>query len=216
MLQKEKEEKKGEASMNENYELFGLDENATDEELKNRYSELKKKYNEERWLEGEAGNEAARMLGKLDAAYLEIMTERREKGRQQSHADNILREVADEIKAGDLTGAQKLLDDCNERSAEWHYLQSVLFYRKSWMNESKKQLEIAINMDPNNAKYKDAYDRLKNRMNYREQSAYSSQGQSVHPENDSQMGGNGCSQCLECCYTYLCVNCIFNICCNCR
>lgn len=202
--------------MNENYELFGLDENATDEELKNRYSELKKKYNEERWLEGEAGNEAARMLGKLDAAYVEIMAERREKDRQQSHTDNIMREVADEIKAGDLTGAQKLLDDCNERSAEWHYLQSVLYYRKNWMNESKKQLEIAIEMDPNNAKYKDAYERLKGHMNYKDQSAYSAQGQSVHPENDSQMGGNGCSECLECCYTYLCVNCLFNLCCNCR
>jgi DnaJ-class molecular chaperone len=203
--------------MNENYELFGLDETATDEELKNRYAELKKKYNEDRWLEGEAGNEAARMLGKLDTAYLEIMTERREKERKQSHTDNIMREVADEIKAGDLTGAQKLLDDCNDRSAEWHYLQAVLFYRKSWMNESKKQLEIALEMDANNAKYKDAYERLKKRMNYHEQSPYADgQGQSVHPENDSQMGGNGCSECLECCYTYLCVNCLFNICCNCR
>ena len=50
------------------YELLGLDENATEEEINERYRELKAKYNEDRWLEGEAGNEAARMLGKLDAA----------------------------------------------------------------------------------------------------------------------------------------------------
>ena len=50
------------------YDLLGLTEDATDEEIKERYTELKKKYNEDRWLDGEAGNEAARMLGKLDAA----------------------------------------------------------------------------------------------------------------------------------------------------
>ena len=48
--------------MNEYYELLGLDENATDEELKARFEELKAKYSEERWLDGEAGNQAAKML----------------------------------------------------------------------------------------------------------------------------------------------------------
>ena len=42
----------------EYYDLLGLNEDATDEEIKNRYGELKKKYNEDRWLDGEAGNEA--------------------------------------------------------------------------------------------------------------------------------------------------------------
>ena len=63
----------------EYYDLLGLNEDATDEEIKERYGELKKKYNEDRWLDGEAGNEAARMLNKLDTAYTEIMSARREK-----------------------------------------------------------------------------------------------------------------------------------------
>ena len=204
---------------NENYELFGLDESASDEEIKARYSELKKKYNEERWLEGEAGNEAARMLGKLDTAYMEIMTERREREKRNeagANSSGALEEVAAAIKSGDLVGAQKLLDECNDRNAEWHYLQSVLFYRKNWINESKKQLEIAMQMDGNNGKYKEAYERLKSRTNYQEQSAYQGNTQKVNPEPADQMGGNGCAQCLDCCYTYLCVNCLFNLCCGCR
>ena len=48
------------------------------QEIAARYEELKKKYSEERFLEGEAGNEAAKMLNKIDVAYNEIMTERRE------------------------------------------------------------------------------------------------------------------------------------------
>lgn len=205
--------------MKENYELFGLDETASDEEIKERYSQLKKKYNEQRWQDGEAGNEATKMLDKLDSAYLDIMNDRRERSRDEKKSGGVLEEIASDIKNGDIVGAQKKLDDCNERGAEWHYLQSVVFYRKSWMNESKKQLEIAMQLDPSNGKYKDAYDRLTSRMNYHDKSAYNSdaqgQGQSVNPEAE-QMGGTGCSQAMECCYTYLCINCMFNLCCNCR
>ena len=63
----------------EYYELLQVSENATDEEIKESYRTLKKKYNEERWLDGEAGNNAARMLQRLDVAYEEIMRERRER-----------------------------------------------------------------------------------------------------------------------------------------
>lgn len=59
------------------YELLGLDESATDESVTARYEELKKKYSEDRFLEGEAGNEAARMLNRIDVAYHEIMSEQR-------------------------------------------------------------------------------------------------------------------------------------------
>ena len=140
----------------EYYELLQVSENATDEEIKESYRTLKKKYNEERWLDGEAGNNAARMLQRLDVAYEEIMRERREKERNTDGKSGY-EEVAELIKKGDLAAAQTALDNFNERGAEWHYLQSVVFYKKNWMNESKKQLEIAIQMDGSNAKYRDAY-----------------------------------------------------------
>lgn len=199
----------------ENYALLGLDESATDEEIKERYTALKKKYNEDRWLEGEAGNEAAKMLGKLDAAYTEIIAERREKFR--ADGSSALEEVATAIKNGDLTGAQAKLDECNERNAEWHYLQSVLFFRKNWMNESKKQLEIALQLEPENAKYKDAYERLKSRVDYQSQSARENRDPYVNPDmQQDQMGGNGCMECVSVCYTCLCVNCLYQLCCGCR
>ena len=60
------------------YDLLGVTEEMTDEQIAERYEQLKKKYSEDRFLEGEAGNEAAKMLNKIDVAYNEIMTERRE------------------------------------------------------------------------------------------------------------------------------------------
>ena len=199
----------------ENYEILQVSEFASDEEVRASYERLKNKYNEEKWLDGEAGNHAARMLTKLEAAYAEVMEERRER-RRDSSGPSAFDAVADSIRRGDIAEAQRLLDNFNERSAEWHYLQSVVFYKKSWMNESKKQLEIAMSMDPSNSKYRDAYDKLNSRTRYEEQAA-SSPTMSANPSSGGeQMGGNWCANCASMCYTFLCVNCLFNLCCRCR
>ena len=201
--------------MNEYYEILQVSESATDEEIKESYRALKKKYNEERWLEGEAGNHAARMLEKVDAAYEEIMRERREKARNTEGA-NAFDEVAELIRKGDISGAQSKLDSFNERNAEWHYLQSVVFYKKNWINESKKQLEIAMQMDGANPKYREAYDKLKARADYRQQTGGAPNVNPNPASGDEQMGGNACANCASFCYTFLCVNCLFNLCCGCR
>ena len=205
--------------MKEYYEILGVGEDATDEEIEAKYQELKAKYREDSFKAGEEGNEAARMLHKLNVAYSELKSERKEKG-ENTEGASALKDVEDCIRSGDVAGAQSKLDSFNERNAEWHYLQSVVFFRKEWMNECKKQLEIAMQMDPGNTKYKNAYDKLNAKMNYEQQSGgegnrYNPQPQPAGQPNE-QMGGNWCSDCISCCYTYMCVNCLFNLCCNCR
>ncbi len=197
-----------------NYEILQVSESATDEEIKESYRNLKAKYNEERWLDGEAGNNAARMLEKIDAAYEEIMRERREK-RRSDDGKSAFDEVAELIRAGKIAEAQEKLDSFNERTAEWHYLQSVVFYKKNWINESKKQLEIAIQLDGSNQKYREAYEKLRARADYRQQTG-GAENTNPNPTADEQMGGNWCANCASFCYTFLCVNCLFNLCCNCR
>ena len=205
----------------EYYDLLGLNEDSTDEEIKERYAELKKKYNEDRWLDGEAGNEAARMLNKLDAAYTEIMSERRERSKNTDGKD-AYQEIAELLKGDKLAEEKSSLDDFNERGAEWHYLQAVVFYKKNWSNESKKQLEIAMQMDPGNKKYQEAYGKLNAKNDYARQSAQAADpyaggnGAPVNNPDADQMGGNVCSNCISCCYTYLCVDCLFSLCCGCR
>lgn len=86
------------------------------------------------------------------------------------------------------------------------------------MNESKKQLEIAIQMDGANSKYREAYDKLKARADYRQQSggAPNTNPDPNMAQGGEQMGGNWCANCASMCYTFLCVNCLFNLCCNCH
>ena len=64
------------------------------------------------------------------------------------------------ISEGNMNEAQAELDKANERPARWHFLQSRLFADKSWYNESKKQLEIALELDPNNAQYIEEMEKL--------------------------------------------------------
>ncbi|MBE7077623.1 MAG: hypothetical protein E7377_02825 [Clostridiales bacterium] len=203
--------------MRENYELLGMSENATDEELTARYNELIAKYKEERWLDGEAGNEAARMLTKVEVAYTEIMSSRKEQKTTTSTPD-AFEEISELLKQNKITEAQARLDDFNERSAEWHYLQAVVFYKKNWTNDSKKQLEIAMQMDPDNVKYRSAYGKMNAKNDYEQQQANQQQNPYTNgaPMHDDQMGGNACSDCISCCYTYLCVDCLFSLCCGCR
>ena len=208
------------------YEILGVSESATDEEIKARYEELKKKYSEERFLEGEAGNEAARMLNRIDVAYNEIMTERSEK-HSAENAGSSYAKVDEYIRAGKINEAQAVLDEFNERPAEWHYLQSVVFYKKNWMNESKKQLEIALQMDSSNEKYRTAYNKLKEKIEYdkkqaenpqqrQAQGGYAQSGPQPGYDEQQQMGGGFCEQCATCCACNMLMNCCLNACCNCR
>lgn len=208
------------------YEILGVAESATDEEIRARYEELKKKYSEERFLEGEAGNEAARMLNRIDVAYNEIMTERSEK-HSAENAGSSYAKVDEYIRAGKINEAQAVLDEFNERPAEWHYLQSVVFYKKNWMNESKKQLEIALQMDSSNEKYRTAYNKLKEKIEYDKKQAENPQQQQTQGgyaqsapqpgyDEQQQMGGGFCEQCATCCACNMLMNCCLNACCNCR
>lgn len=208
--------------MKQYYELLGLTENATDEELETRYKLLREQYKEERWLDGEAGNNAAKALTKLDAAYKEIMASRKEKLEGGENGTDAYAEISELLKQDKIAEAQARLDDFNERPAEWHYLQAVVFYKKNWTNESKKQLEIAMEMEPDNIKYRAAYGKMNAKNDFEQQSAYQrNQNPYSNPYNrpyddGGQMGGNACTECISCCYTYMCINCLFNLCCGCH
>ena len=90
------------------YDWLGVSESASDEEIEARYNELKKKYSEDRFLEGEAGNEAARMLSRIETAYNEIMTERRER-RSASNETSSYAKVEQLIREGKIAEAQAAL-----------------------------------------------------------------------------------------------------------
>lgn len=204
-----------------NLELLGLTDPATAEQIDEAYTALRTKLLEDRFLDGEAGNEAAKMLTKIETAHDELLSELAEMQESENlGSGDMFAKVEELIRAGNIDEAQRALDTFNERGAQWHYLQSVVFYRKNWINESKKQLEIAIKLDGENDKYKQAYKKLNDKIDYDSsrqkestQSVY--EGQDLNSSSfDDQMGGSFCASCAECCALNACINCMCNGCCR--
>ena len=128
--------------MNNPFEFFGLDNTVDRQTLDNRYNELKAEFKEKRFLEGEEGEQAARNLGYIEVYYEQAVDyiAKRDVGNNES----IYVAVENLIRSGDLAGAQRKLDEISARDGEWHYLQSIIYYKQNWFLESKKQLEFAI------------------------------------------------------------------------
>ncbi len=205
--------------LDKEYSILGVFNDATDEEIEQRYQELKKNYEEDRFLDGDLGNQAAKNLTELKTAYAAIKAYRQEHSTAEGSYEGLYKKVDEAIKANDLDKAQELLDGFNERSAEWHYLQAVVFYNKNWTNESKKQLEIAKEMEPLNEKYEQTYKRLVDKISKGGNATNGDWNKSYSQGNSSgqtygaepQMGGDSCFE--FCCRMAICNMCL-NCCCN--
>ena len=187
--------------MNNPFEFFGLDTNADRQTLDQKYNELKAEFKEKRFLEGEEGEQAARNLGNIEVYYEQACDyiAKRDMGDNES----IYLRVENLIKSGDLSGAQHMLDEISARDGEWHYLQSIIYYKQNWFLECKKQLEFAMAMDSSNPKYRNSYDKLTKIMasktvrpedlRSREQST---QGQPVQTGRPTCTGNCCCDMCI--------------------
>lgn len=146
------------------YLVLGLKNDATQEQVENAYRALRRKYEELRFREGEEGAQASRALGELDRAYADCMEDLQRRV-SVTESGSSLGSVEELIKQGKLDEAQEKLDMVESRDAEWHYVQAIVYFKRNWHVESKKQLELALTLDPNNEKYKKSYTKLTNMLN---------------------------------------------------
>ena len=137
--------------------VLGLNKNATQSEVQEAYETLRERYRSEIHIEGDEGKKAAKKLSEIEEAYSEAM-ERLSRG---DEVKGVFTHIAELLKKNDLDGAQSALDNLSDRGAEWHYYQSAVYHAKGWNYEAKAQLEMAINMDPENVKYQETLERMK-------------------------------------------------------
>lgn len=139
--------------------ILGISEDADFETATEAYNRLKAKYSEDRFLIGEAGNQGARNLTELEEAYLLLKSKHLRECAKESFGGE-LGDIEQLCKEGKYDEAQKRLDENPAHTAEWHYLQSIVFYKREWHSEAKKQLELAVQLEPDNPKYRNSLDKL--------------------------------------------------------
>ena len=179
------------------YEVLGVSENATDEEIKKAYKELVNKYHN-----NPLADLAEEKLQEINEAYDMLMKGRGGKGASGSTSRGgtpDYMQIRRYLDAGNLSAAETMLNGTNDRSAEWFFLSGMLSYKKGWYDDAINKIRTAADMEPGNVEYSRAYGQIMNMGGQYQNQAYGR----GYGNNDDM-----CCQALQC---YICADC----CCDC-
>ncbi len=195
------------------YEVLGVSENATDEEIKKAYRKLAKQYHPDNYTDNPLKDLATEKMKSINEAYDTIQklrasgntyqsgNQQNQNNRQSYTGDQRFARIRTLIGSGRINEAEILLGGFSvaERNAEWHFLTSLVYYRKGWLQNARDEINTACSMEPYNNEYRAFQQRMSS-------GAYSS------PYSNMNTNTNGCT-CSTCdiCNALLCADC----CCDC-
>ncbi len=192
--------------MKDPYSVLGVSKDASDEEIKNAYRELARKYHPDNYADNPLSDLAGEKMQEINEAYDSIVNSRRGRAHTggssyNANASSSFPEVRSLINQGRLEQAQEVLDGVppQSRDAEWYFLNGTVLYRRGWFDQAFTSFTTASRMDPSNMEYRNAVNNAQ-RQQGRQYNPYRSYG-------GNQMGCNGCDLCTN----LLCADC----CCEC-
>lgn len=160
------------------YEVLGVSENATQEEIRAAYRELVKKYHPDQYANNPLSDLAQEKLKEINQAYDMLLNKNssynagpgssRQSGQYDysgGAGDPSLARVRDMIIKGNIVGAEAALNAIGNRTAEWNYLYGVVCLRRGWYEKARAHMQRAVQMDPSNVEYRAGLNNLNN-MSY--------------------------------------------------
>lgn len=198
--------------MRDPYEVLGVKQNASQDEIRTAYLTLVKKYHPDKYQDTDLKELANDRLKEVNEAY-DILTKRASSGSTAnkttgsgygysgsggSYSGPYAAEFARAralINANNLAGAKQVLDAIQTRNAEWYYLYGIIYLREGWYDKAREYLGRAYRQEPGNAEYAQAFNALNTTGN---------------PYTRSSSGGGSCSAC-DMCSGLVCADC----CCEC-
>jgi len=196
------------------YKVLGIEEGATQEEIRAAYLALVKKYHPDRYVDNPLKELATEKLKEINEAY-EMLTK---KGNASSSRQSYSSYSSDSSYTGsgssysgpyasdfarvrmflnqnNIGAARQVLDTISIRNAEWYYLYGIIYLRQGWHDKAREYITRAYQQEPNNAEYRNAFQTLNRAGNpYR---------------NNPNAGGFGGNEC-DICSSLLCANCLCN------
>ena len=197
--------------MKDAYEVLGVSRGATDDEIKEAYRNLARKYHPDSYTDNPLSDLAKEKMQEINEAYDTIVRERRgdSTSGQSAGASGPFADVRAMINAGRMAEAETLLDGipATQRGAEWYYLKSRVLCAKGWFDEGYNYASTACGMAPNNAEFAAHKQRLDaQRQTGGTYTPTGAQGCSGCGSSSAQ----GCSGC-DVCTGLMCADC----CCEC-
>ena len=192
--------------MKDPYEILGVSRNASDDEIKNAYRALARKYHPDSYQDNPLADLAGEKMKEINEAYDAIMNSRKSGsksgGTDYSNPNSKFNDVRELIMKNRLDDAQVLLDGVpfDRRDAEWYFLNGSVLYKRGWFNDAYSSFSTAVRMDPNNPEYRQALGNMQRQGAGGFNSPY---------RTGSNMGGF-CSTC-DICQGLICADC----CCEC-
>ncbi len=156
--------------MKDPYSVLGVSPSATDEEISEAYRALARKYHPDNYEDSNPLKDLAEeKMKEVNLAYETITRERQGGGSTYTHTKGgsssyngedaefyfRVRGLINDRRFEDAERELSSITQAN-RTAEWHYLASVLLMNRGRMNDAMRELEIACNMDPSNTEYQEA------------------------------------------------------------
>ena len=187
------------------YKVLEIDENATQEQIKEAYRRLVKKYHPDKYVNNPLSSLAEEKMREINQAYDMLMGANSRAGSSGSSYSSSGSSYQNSSNAGGASfmkvrqminnaqydAAMTLLDNMSNRPAEWYYLKGACMMGKGWYAQAQNFYNMAYQMEPNNAEYQRA-------------------AQSMYNQNrnfTNQTGGSGadicnicsCMLCSDCC-----------------
>ncbi|MBP3495580.1 MAG: DnaJ domain-containing protein [Clostridia bacterium] len=193
------------------YEVLGISPDATNEEVKNAYRALAKKYHPDNYADNPLAEMAEEKMKEINSAYDEILRMRAEQKNNQngsntntsgdfnSNNNQVYAKIRHAINTGDFRTAEMLLNGVEQlkRGAEWFFLKGCVLLQSGYYFDAMRYIDRACELDPNNAEYRTLRDNLQRQAN--------SYG------NPHSRQGTGCNLC-DICATIYCLDCMCGMC----
>lgn len=162
--------------MSNPYEVIGVPQGASKDEISHAYKLLVKKYHPDQYGNNPLKDLAEEKLKEINEAYDYLMKNTQNNNYQYSESPNREQnynrdEYSDyssirmDINNGNFSEAERKLNSLRSRDAEWNYLMGIVSMKKGWYDAAYNNINTACSLDPSNLEYREALNKIKSLNN---------------------------------------------------